>query len=71
MFEKLNKWSMDILKKQRHLAKLVIDTKYVFTCFKCTGEWTMADKKGIEQIFNRPYISCPHCRTKAQPIKNK
>jgi len=67
MFANLNKWSMDFLKKSKHSARLVVDTKYVFTCYKCGGEWSMKDTKGIEPIFDRPYISCPHCRAKAEP----
>ncbi len=66
----LNKWSMDIFKKSFHRAEQVIeDPKWKFTCFKCKGEWIMSDKKGIEPIFNRQYISCPHCRAKAEISK--
>ena len=66
----LNKWSMDFLKKSFHKAEQVVEKpKWKFTCFKCTGEWIMYDKDGIEPIFNRPYITCPHCRTKAKVKK--
>ena len=34
-------------------------------------EWTMSDKEGYTKIFERPYVSCPHCGSKAKPIKNK
>jgi len=70
ILEKLNKWTMDILKKQTHSAKLVLNPKFDFTCYKCKGEWTMADKGGVLKIFDRPYISCPHCRAKAKPVKD-
>ena len=71
MLEKLNRWTMDILKKQTHSAKLILNPKYEFTCYKCGGEWTMSDQDGYVKILERPYISCPHCRAKAKPIKNK
>jgi DNA-directed RNA polymerase subunit RPC12/RpoP len=68
IIDKLNKWSYDIFKKSFHNAKLVVyDPKWVFTCSKCNGEWTMGDKDGIEPIFARPYVTCPHCRKKARP----
>ena len=67
---KLNKWTFDILKKSEHKAKLITEKpKWIFTCFKCNGEWMMGDKEGMEDIFKRPYVSCPHCRAKAVPSK--
>jgi len=66
MFDKLNKWSMDMFLKSIHHVKLETP-KFLFTCTKCTGEWSMKDKKGIEPIFDRPYITCPHCSKKAKP----
>jgi DNA-directed RNA polymerase subunit RPC12/RpoP len=66
----LNKWSMNVFKKIKHTAKL-IETEPIwrFTCIKCTGEWTMMDKKGVEPIFKRSYVTCPHCSKKAKPEK--
>jgi len=64
-----NKWSMDIFKKCFHtVEKIIVKTSWKFTCYKCTGEWVMSDKDGIEPIFNREFISCPHCRSKAKVI---
>ncbi len=67
---KLNKWTMDILKKSKHEARLVKQKPvWTFTCFKCKGEWTMSDKDGVQPIFERPYVTCPHCSKKAEPEK--
>ena len=61
---------MDIFKKSFHKVELVVEEpKWKFTCHKCDGEWIMMEKKGLEPIFSRPYVSCPHCRTKAKVKK--
>jgi len=71
ILDKLNKWSMDILKKRNHKATLVKHNPiWNFSCDKCTGEWHMTDKGGIQPIFDRPYITCPHCSKKAKPEKS-
>ena len=70
VLNKLNIWTMDFLKKSTHEAKLITEKpKWIFNCSKCTGEWSMGDKEGIENVFNRPYVSCPHCGKKAKPSK--
>jgi DNA-directed RNA polymerase subunit RPC12/RpoP len=67
---KLNKWTMDFLKKSIHKAELVkVKPKWTFTCFKCAGKWTMGDESAVENIFDRPHVSCPHCGKKARPAK--
>ena len=70
VLEKLNKWTFDMLKKSTHKAQVIIEEpKWKFSCFKCTGEWIMSDSKDMQPIFDRGYISCPHCRKKAKPEK--
>ena len=70
ILNKLNKWTMDVLKKSEHEARLVKQKPiWTFFCIKCNGEWTMSDKNGVEPIFDRPYITCPHCSKKAMPKK--
>jgi len=65
-----NKWSMDVFKKNLHTVNQIIEKpKWNFKCYKCNGEWIMSDKEGIEPIFDRSYISCPHCRAKAKVKK--
>jgi len=71
MLEKLNKWTMDILKKDTHKARLVKHVPvWKFSCNKCTGKWQMSDQNGVQPIFERPYITCPHCSKKAKPEKS-
>tara|TARA_R100000152_G_C6697963_1_gene128121 strand:+ start:59 stop:283 length:225 start_codon:yes stop_codon:yes gene_type:complete len=70
ILDKLNKWTMDILKTSKHKAELVKQKPvWNFTCFKCKGEWMMSDKDGVQPIFERTYITCPHCSKKARAEK--
>ena len=71
IIDKLNKWTMYILKKSFHKSTLIKQKPvWQFECVKCKGEWTMSDKGGVQPIFDRPYITCPHCSKKAKPEKS-